>query len=82
MNSMTTVHNKGLHDGVGSGLAPRGWPAIAQDYLISAFERLGDWQERMAQRRRLMTMDERMLHDIGLCREDAINEAIKPFWRG
>ena len=49
--------------------------------LETIAERLGDWQERMGQRRRLMMMDERMLHDLGLCRDDAIAEAAKPFWK-
>ncbi|MBL8658897.1 MAG: DUF1127 domain-containing protein [Rhodospirillales bacterium] len=81
MNWMTTVNNRGVDANVGSDVTIRPWLATAQKYLILGFERLGDWQERMEQRRRLMTMDERMLHDIGLCREDAINEAVKPFWR-
>lgn len=57
------------------------WLAGAQEFLISAFERIGDWQERIGQRRRLMTLDARMLHDLGLCRDDAIAEAAKPFWK-
>ncbi|MCU0894971.1 MAG: DUF1127 domain-containing protein [Rhodospirillales bacterium] len=81
MNWTSVVHNEYVHKGEPD--APRGrlWLAGAQEFLISAFERLGDWQERIGQRRRLMMMDERMLHDLGLCRDDAIAEAAKPFWK-
>jgi uncharacterized protein YjiS (DUF1127 family) len=37
--------------------------------------------QRSVQRRRLATMDDRMLQDIGISRVDALREAAKPFWR-
>lgn len=82
MNPTTIVHNESVCGRAGGGPASPSWLATAQQFLIAGFERLGDWQDRAAQRRRLMTMDPRMLHDVGLCREDAINEAMKPFWKG
>ena len=39
------------------------------------------WWRRMEDRRTLATMDEQSLHDIGITRCDAMNEASKPFWR-
>jgi uncharacterized protein YjiS (DUF1127 family) len=81
MNWTAILHNGSVRDGIGAPAGQQPWHKGAQNYLISAFERVGDWQERIVQRRRLMTMDERMLHDIGLCRTDAINEAAKPFWK-
>lgn len=39
------------------------------------------WQWRARQRAHLERMDERMLRDIGIRREDAQLEARKPFWR-
>ncbi len=37
---------------------------------------------RWQQRRVLCMLDERMLHDIGISRSQALAEAGKPFWRG
>jgi uncharacterized protein YjiS (DUF1127 family) len=40
-----------------------------------------EWKRRIEERRELMTLDDRMLHDIGLSRTDAEKEARKPFWK-
>ncbi|HSO41775.1 MAG: DUF1127 domain-containing protein [Rhodospirillales bacterium] len=81
MNWSSVLHNEYVQRDDPDAVEHRPWLAGAQEFLISAFERLGDWQERIGQRQRLMTMDERMLHDLGLCRDDAIAEAAKPFWK-
>ena len=39
------------------------------------------WHERSRQRRRLMTLDSRLLKDIGLTHADVQRESGKPFWR-
>jgi uncharacterized protein YjiS (DUF1127 family) len=39
------------------------------------------WWRRMEDRQTLATMDDQSLHDIGITRCDAMNEANKPFWR-
>ena len=39
------------------------------------------WAERMRGRRRLLALDDRMLHDIGIDRATAEREAAMPFWR-
>ena len=40
------------------------------------------WRQRARSRRQLMWLDQRQLHDIGLDRSSALEEAHKPFWRG
>ncbi|MEL6266942.1 MAG: DUF1127 domain-containing protein [Pseudomonadota bacterium] len=39
------------------------------------------WQQRMRARRRLAEMNDHALRDIGLTRDQAWEEAAKPFWR-
>jgi uncharacterized protein YjiS (DUF1127 family) len=39
------------------------------------------WHERVRQRRALLRLDDRMLHDIGVGRSTAEAEGGKPFWR-
>ncbi|MGB0712177.1 MAG: DUF1127 domain-containing protein [Gammaproteobacteria bacterium] len=39
------------------------------------------WVRRHRQRRRLAALDERLLADIGVSRDQARIEAAKPFWR-
>lgn len=50
-----------------------------------ALPRSGDmlrhWAERRRQRRALRDLDDRLLHDIGISRAAARDEAAKPFWR-
>jgi uncharacterized protein YjiS (DUF1127 family) len=40
------------------------------------------WIERRRQRRVLIALDDRLLADAGLSREQARREAAKPFWKG
>jgi len=42
---------------------------------------LGSAIERQRQRQRLLDLDERLLADIGLTREQAEREARRPFWK-
>ena len=48
---------------------------------LAAYGTLAAWNRREAQRRHLLELDERLLRDVGLSREDAEAEAAKPFWR-
>lgn len=41
---------------------------------------LGRWHERWVQRQCLRELDDRLLNDIGVTREQARKEADKPFW--
>lgn len=38
------------------------------------------WLDRSTQRGRLQELDDRLLQDIGVSREDALAEAKRPFW--
>lgn len=38
------------------------------------------WQELNRQRHSLLTLDDRMLKDLGLSRADAHREGLRPFW--
>jgi uncharacterized protein YjiS (DUF1127 family) len=38
------------------------------------------WQELAQQRRRLLSLDDRMLKDIGITRAEATREGARPFW--
>ena len=49
--------------------------------LLAAADVLFLWRERVRQRRALMTLDPRLLRDIGLDRAGAEAEYRKPFWR-
>ncbi|UEM23737.1 DUF1127 domain-containing protein [Skermanella mucosa] len=49
--------------------------------LVTVFDTLLDWQDRVRQRHRLGEMDDHLLRDIGLSRADLEREAAKPFWR-
>ena len=60
-------------------IAPRA-PRL-QRFLIRVLDDLAAWQERAHQRRRLLAMDDRMLHDIGVDSAAAMTEGGKPFWR-
>ena len=51
------------------------------EWLVLASDALLAWQYRAHERSHLMTLDDRMLRDIGLARADVENEAGKPFWR-
>ncbi len=40
------------------------------------------WQTRINERREMTELDERMLKDAGISREEILRETSKPFWRG
>ena len=49
--------------------------------LIEVLDVVAAWSQRARERRQLLTLDERMLKDIGANRADAWQEARKPFWQ-
>lgn len=55
-----------------------GW--VFTSLLSRMIEALYSWQTRASERHQLMTMDDRMLKDIGISRSQADEEARKPFW--
>ena len=64
---------------LGGGLKPRlDERARPIDRVLAM---LGDWRRRSRERRELATLDDYLLHDIGLSRSQAQFESGKPFWR-
>jgi uncharacterized protein YjiS (DUF1127 family) len=51
-----------------------------QKFALAAVARLLRWHELARQRRALLTLDDRMLKDIGITRAAAEREASRPFW--
>jgi uncharacterized protein YjiS (DUF1127 family) len=49
--------------------------------LIGAADKFSKWYDRSRERQALLSMDDHMLHDIGLSRADIWDEARKPFWQ-
>jgi len=58
------------------GLNPINVTNIAKNVLNT----LRTWRERAQQRRQLLTLDNRMLQDIGISRSEAIYESNKSVW--
>ena len=56
-------------------------PAASLDNpLVTLRANLSTWYRRWRSRRDLLTLDARLLQDIGLDEVDAEQEAAKPFW--
>lgn len=57
------------------------WAKLVE--ILSVERRLLIWTqfEKVRQRRMLLEIDDRLLRDIGLTREQAEREARKPFWK-
>jgi uncharacterized protein YjiS (DUF1127 family) len=75
-DTMTTQHAT-LH----RHHATRAPGASLRDLLSRALDAIDAWQERTRMRRGLAMMDDRLLRDIGLTRDDVRLELRKPFWR-
>ena len=56
--------------------------AAAADLASRAVPALLDWQDRARERRQLLALSDRALHDFAASRATATGEADKPFWRG
>jgi uncharacterized protein YjiS (DUF1127 family) len=55
--------------------------AAGQAVLSSLAGTIATWLDRRQGRRDLSELDDRLLADVGISREDALWEAGKPFWR-
>jgi uncharacterized protein YjiS (DUF1127 family) len=55
--------------------------AVGQAVLSSSASMIMIWLNRHQGRRDLSELDDRLLADVGISREDAVREAGKPFWR-
>jgi uncharacterized protein YjiS (DUF1127 family) len=53
-----------------------------QTLLVRVVDQILLWQERGRSRRALAALDDRMLHDVGLDRATAHDEAARGFWNG
>jgi uncharacterized protein YjiS (DUF1127 family) len=53
----------------------------AIDLLPHAAGLLDAWVQRARQRRQLEMLDDRLLRDLGLTRDEVHRECAKPFWR-
>jgi uncharacterized protein YjiS (DUF1127 family) len=54
---------------------------IIRSLLARGLDALRIWQQRSRERRDLLSLNERLLRDIGLSRTAVEREACKPFWR-
>ena len=61
---------------------PFAWIGRVFDFVIGAADAYAELRQTARERRELLTLGERELHDIGISRVDAIREADKPLWRG
>ena len=49
--------------------------------LFNLIDTIAVWTERRRQRQALAALDDHLLNDVGLSREQASREAAKPFWK-
>lgn len=49
--------------------------------VASSWSTVANWHARSKQRLALLSLDDRMLKDVGVTRAQAEAEAAKPFWR-
>lgn len=78
VTTMTAWHGGSSACGVRAERSGSRW---LQEPFMHLLDALAAWQERAAERRRLLGLDDRMLRDIGLDRASAFDEGGKPFWR-
>lgn len=58
------------------------WLTLAALTLPSALLRLSrQWRQRASDRRHLSELEDHVLADFGLTRQQVMDEAAKPFWR-
>lgn len=54
---------------------------VASRVAMEVAQLVARWSHRASSRKALASLDAYMLKDIGLTREEALQEAEKPFWR-
>ena len=57
-----------------------GFVLLAAD-VARVIDTLKVWQQRETSRKTMAYMDDRLLRNMGISREDAARESEKPFWR-
>ena len=84
---MKNINCDGTIQPGGWSMENNGWRALRRfapamaDAAISHFVTMCEWQRRAEMRARMTRLDDRMLDDIGLSREQVDTEAAKPFWK-
>jgi uncharacterized protein YjiS (DUF1127 family) len=74
--SKRSVNELGTFDGR-TAIDPAEWPLI----LFKGIGTLRVWRARRRQRQTLAALNDHLLNDIGVSRNEARREAAKPFWR-
>ncbi len=64
-----------------SNIYKRPLQAAAGGAVYRLVQLLSVWRTRAVQRQTLSSLDDRLLKDIGLARNDVDREVMKPFWR-
>ena len=54
---------------------------LLQHAVQATYATLLQWNDRQVQRNHLSELDDRLLRDMGLSKEEVWQEAQKPFWR-
>jgi uncharacterized protein YjiS (DUF1127 family) len=81
---MSQIVTNQSYSGRGSSRPTRSWSRFVQavdEGLDSVVGTLLTWQRRHKDRMHLMSLDDRLLRDIGISPADVDHEASKPFWR-
>ena len=67
-----------------SGPAAQEWRASndLRRWIRCLLDTLGCWYQQSRQRTALRALDDRLLDDMGLNRDDVEREVREPFWRG
>ena len=81
MKTITYAETSLRPSGKGSVQAIHSVLKAIDNSLLAVLDVPLQWQRRIADRHSLMSMDDRLLKDIGISRADAEHEAEKPFWR-
>lgn len=58
----------------------QGWRGLNKA-VVQGVDAILTWRERVQMRRQLLSLDDRLLKDIGITRLQAHSEAEKPFWQ-
>ncbi len=77
---MTTIHFDRSREYV-AGIGRRSLGQRVRDTVSAAFAALPAWHRRARDRAQLLTLDGRMLADIGITRAEAEYLGNKPFWK-
>ncbi|WEX08024.1 DUF1127 domain-containing protein [Chelativorans sp. AA-79] len=78
---MTYVSSR-VRETVAPGIDRKSRLTLAALTSFLTFPRLfRQWRQRVSDRRHLSELDDHILADFGLTRQEVIDEAAKPFWR-